>query len=201
LVTILGPEEMLEKVESVGRACPGQFLAVIDDGGNILPVGEPGEIVGQSRFMMAGYHANAEADEESTWVHPTGARWLRTGDVGKFDEDGFLYLVDRKKDMILSGGQNIYPADIEATIVEHDAVHEVAVVGVASKKWGETPLAAVVLVEGCSIDSDELTAWSNSRLGKQQRIADTIIVNELPRNPNGKVLKRELRKQFEHLEF
>jgi len=201
LVTILGPEDVLEKVESVGRACPGQFLAVIDDDGNILPNGEAGEIVGQSRFMMAGYHANAEADKESTWVHPTGARWLRTGDVGKFDADGFLYLVDRKKDMILSGGQNIYPADIEATIVEHDSVHEVAVVGVASKKWGETPLAVVVLVEGRSIDTDELTAWSNSRLGKQQRIAATIIVSELPRNPNGKVLKRELRKQFEHLEF
>ena len=201
LVTILAPEDMLEKVASVGRACPGQYLAVIDDDGNMLPVGEAGEIVGQSRFMMAGYHANADADKESTWLHPSDAKWLRTGDVGKFDDDGFLYLVDRKKDMILSGGQNIYPADIEAAIVEHDAVHEVAVVGVASKKWGETPLAVVVLVGGRSIDADELTAWSNSLLGKQQRIVDTIIVGELPRNPNGKVLKRELRKRFEHLEY
>jgi acyl-CoA synthetase (AMP-forming)/AMP-acid ligase II len=201
LVTILGPEDMLEKIESVGRASPGQSLALIDEDGKMVAVGEAGEIVGESRFMMAGYHANAEADEESTWVHPSGAKWLRTGDVGRFDEDGFLYLVDRKKDMILSGGQNIYPADIEATIVEHDAVHEVAVVGVASKKWGETPLAVVVLAEGCSIESTELTAWSNSRLGKQQRIADTIVVSELPRNPNGKVLKRELRKQFAELEF
>ena len=164
-------------------------------------MGEAGEIVGQSRFMMAGYHANADADKESTWFHPSGAKWLRTGDVGKFDDDGFLYLVDRKKDMILSGGQNIYPADIEATIVEHDAVHEVAVVGVASKKWGESPLAVVVLVEGSRIDSDELTAWSNRLLGRQQRIVGTIIVAELPRNPNGKVLKRELRKRFEHLEY
>ena len=134
-------------------------------------------------------------------MHPSGEKWLRTGDVGKFDEDGFLYLVDRKKDMILSGGQNIYPADIEAVIVEHEAVHEVAVVGVASKKWGETPLAVVVLAEGHSVDVDELTAWSNGRLGKQQRIAATVFVNELPRNPNGKVLKRELRKQFDSLEF
>jgi len=201
LVTILGPESMLQKIASVGRACPGQFLAVIDEDGNILPAGEAGEIVGQSRFMMAGYHANPDADEESTWVHPSGARWLRTGDVGKFDEDGFLYLVDRKKDMILSGGQNIYPADIEAAIVELEAVHEVAVVGVASKKWGETPLAVVVLSEGCNIEPDDLTAWANSRLGKQQRIADTVFVSELPRNPNGKVLKRELRKQFAALEY
>jgi len=201
LVTILSPEDMLEKTESVGRACPGQFLAVIDDDGNLLPSGEAGEIVGKSRFMMAGYHANAEADEESTWVHPSGVKWLRTGDVGKFDDDGFLYLVDRKKDMILSGGQNIYPADIEAAIVAHDAVHEVAVVGVASKKWGETPLAVVVLMAGITIAADELTAWSNSRLGKQQRIAGTIFVSELPRNPNGKVLKRKLRKQFADLEY
>ncbi len=201
LVTTLGPEDMLEKVESVGRACPGQYLAVIDDDGNELPVGVAGEIVGQSRFMMAGYHANAAADEESTWVHPSGDRWLRTGDVGKFDEDGFLYLVDRKKDMILSGGQNIYPADIEAVIIEHVAVHEVAVVGVASKKWGETPLAVIVLADGHSVDAEELTLWANSRVGKQQRIAGTIFVDELPRNPNGKVLKRELRKHFADLEF
>ncbi len=201
LVTILGPEDMLEKVESVGRACPGQNLAVVDDDGNELPVGQSGEIVGQSRFMMAGYHANAAADEEATWIHPSGQKWLRTGDVGKFDADGFLYLVDRKKDMILSGGQNIYPADIEATIIEHDAVHEVAIIGVASRKWGETPLAVVVLAEGHSIDADQLTSWSNSRLGKQQRIAATVFVDELPRNPNGKVLKRELRKHFDSLEF
>jgi acyl-CoA synthetase (AMP-forming)/AMP-acid ligase II len=201
LVTILGPEDMLAKIESVGRACPGQNLGVIDAEGKELPVGEAGEIVGQCRFMMAGYHDNTEADAESTWLHPCGEKWLRTGDIGRLDEDGFLYLVDRKKDMILSGGQNIYPADIEATIIEHDAVHEVAVVGVASRKWGETPLAVVVVAEGQSIDNDELMAWSNARLGKQQRVAATIMVDELPRNPNGKILKRELRKQFSDLEF
>jgi acyl-CoA synthetase (AMP-forming)/AMP-acid ligase II len=199
LVTILGPEDMLEKTDSVGRACPGQYLAIIDDDGNMLPAGEAGEIVGQSRFLMAGYHANAAADEESTWVHPSGAKWLRTGDIGKLDDDGFLYLVDRKKDMILSGGQNIYPADIEATIIGHDAVSEVAVVGVAHKKWGETPLA--VVVRAGDVDADELTAWANGRLGKQQRVAATVFVDELPRNPNGKVLKRELRKQFADLKF
>ena len=201
LVTILGPEDMLDKIDSVGRACPGQYLAIIDDDNNILPAGEAGEIVGQCRFLMAGYHANPEADEESTWVHPSGEKWLRTGDVGMLDEDGFLYLVDRKKDMILSGGQNIYPADIEAAIVEHDAVSEVAVVGVASKKWGETPVAVCVLADGARVEHEELMSWANSRLGKQQRIAATVFIDELPRNPNGKVLKRELRKQFADLEF
>ncbi len=201
LVTILSPEDMIDKTDSVGRPCPGQYLAIIDDDGNILATGEAGEIVGQCRFMMAGYHANPEADEESTWVHPSGARWLRTGDIGKLDIDGFLYLVDRKKDMILSGGQNIYPADIEATIIEHAAVSEVAVVGVAHKKWGETPLAVVVLARGNVIDADELTAWANSRLGNQQRVAATVFIDELPRNPNGKVLKRELRTQLAGFEF
>ncbi len=197
LVTILSPEDMLDKLESVGRACPGQHLAIIDDDGNILPAGEPGEIVGECRFLMAGYHDDSEADEEATWVHPSGRKWLRTGDVGQLDKDGFLYLVDRKKDMILSGGQNIYPADIEATIVKHESVSEVAVIGVTHKKWGETPLAVVVQIEGQDVDADTLTAWANERLGKQQRVSASVFVDELPRNPNGKVLKRELRKQFD----
>ena len=201
LVTILPPEDMLDKIESVGRACPGQHLAIIDDAGNMLSSGEAGEIVGECRFLMAGYHDNAAADEEATWMHPSGRKWLRTGDVGRLDEDGFLYLVDRKKDMILSGGQNIYPADIEATIIKHDAVSEVAVVGVAHRKWGETPLAVAVLAQGETIDAEALTAWANARLGKQQRVIGTVFVEELPRNPNGKVLKRELRKQFAGLEF
>lgn len=201
LVSILAPEDTLDKIESVGRACPGQHLVIVDDDDNVLPAGSAGEIVGISRFLMAGYYANDAANEEATWLHPTGERWLRTGDIGKFDEDGFLYLVDRKKDMILSGGQNIYPADIEATIIEHEAVSEVAVVGVASKKWGETPLAVVVCSADAGIGADELTTWANSKLGRQQRIAGTVFVKELPRNPNGKVLKRELRKQFVNTEF
>lgn len=201
LVTILAPEDMLDKIESVGRACPGQQLGIIDDDGNLVPAGKAGEIVGECRFLMAGYHDNAAADEEATWIHPSGRRWLRTGDIGKLDADGFLYLVDRKKDMILSGGQNIYPADIEAAIVSHEAVSEVAVVGIPHEKWGETPLAVVVLADGETVDAEILTAWSNERLGKQQRVAGTVFVNELPRNPNGKILKRELRRQFADLEF
>jgi len=201
LVTVLEPEDMLEKIESVGRPCPGQDLVILDNDDTPLPAGEPGEIVGHSRFMMAGYHNNDEENDANTWMHPSGARWLRTGDIGKLDEDGFLYLVDRKKDMIISGGQNIYPADIEATLFENSAVHEAAVIGVASEKWGETPLAVVVKAPGADIDEQALTAWLNSRLGKQQRIAATVFVEELPRNPNGKILKRELRKHFADLNY
>ena len=107
--------------------------------------------------MMAGYHDNEAASEEATWMTPTGERWLRTGDIGKFDEDGFLYLVDRKKDMIISGGQNIYPADIEAAMIEHNAISEVAVIGIPHEKWGETPLAVVVPAEGATETPEELT--------------------------------------------
>jgi len=196
LVTILGPEDMSEKIETVGRPCPGQRLAILGNDDEILPPGEAGEIVGECRFLMAGYHDNDAASEEATWIHPSGAKWFRTGDIGRLDDDGFLTLVDRKKDMIISGGQNIYPLDIEATIVEHPDVSEVAVVGVAHEKWGETPLAVVVPAPGANIGEDALTSWANSRLGKQQRIAATVFIDALPRNPNGKVLKRELRDEF-----
>jgi len=201
LVTILSPEDMAAKTDSVGRASPGQALAILDNDDRQLPAGEPGEIVGRSRFMMAQYHDNEAANREATWTDPGGARWLRTGDIGKLDEDGFLYLVDRKKDMIISGGQNIYPADIEAIMTEHPAVSEVAVIGVPHSKWGETPLAVVVATAGAGTDADALTGWTNERTGKQQRIAATVFVDELPRNPNGKVLKRELRKQYEDSGF
>ena len=201
LVTILSPEDMHGKLDSVGRPCPGQALAVVGGNDEILPAGEAGEIVGHSRFMMASYHDNDEANAEATFEHPDGGRWLRTGDIGRLDGDGFLYLVDRKKDMIISGGQNVYPADIEALIVTHEDVSEVAVIGVASKKWGETPLAVVVPKAGAAGDEAMLTAWTNGRSGRQQRIAATVFVDTLPRNPNGKVLKRELRERFADLEY
>ncbi len=196
LVTILSPEDMQAKLDSVGQPCPGQQLAILDNNDEVLPAGEAGEIVGLCRFTMARYHANDAANDEATWLHPSGERWLRTGDIGKLDEDGFLYLVDRKKDMIISAGQNIYPADIEATLIAHDAISEVAVIAVPHEKWGETPLAVVVLVDGASETPDSLTGWVNARVGKQQRLAGTVLIAELPRNPNGKILKRELRKHY-----
>ena len=202
LITVLAPEDLDAKLPSVGRPVPGQALAIIDDDGRELPPGESGEIVGSTRMLMSGYHHNPQATEAATWVHPSGARWLRTGDIGRIDEDGFLYIVDRKKDMIISGGQNVYPADIEAVVLAHEAVSECAVIGVASRQWGETPVAIVVTREpGDGVDLEAITTFANGRLGKQQRIAATIAIDELPRNPNGKVLKRELRQRFAALEF
>src|ERR1022692_2296521 len=133
---------------------------------------------------------------EATWIDAAGRQWLRTGDLGRRDAENFLYIVDRKKDMILSGGQNIYPADIETVMWEHPAVAEVAVVGVSSERWGETPLAVVVLHAGRVMATDELVEWTNARVGKQQRISGVVWRESLPRNPNGKVLKRELRREY-----
>src|SRR5690606_16501437 len=125
------------------------------------------------------------------WFDATGKRFIRTGDIGRFDAEGFLTLVDRKKDMIISGGFNIYPSDLEAVVRRHPAVAEVAVVGVPSEKWGETPVAYVVKKE--AVSEEALLAWANERLGKTQRLAAVRFLDALPRSPIGKVLKRELR--------
>ncbi|MEM7707125.1 MAG: AMP-binding protein [Pseudomonadota bacterium] len=194
LVTILSPEDMDRKTRSVGLPCPGQQIIILDDNDQPCPVGESGEIVGRGPLQMAGYHNRPDANEEATYVDESGERWLRTGDIGKLDEEGYLYLVDRKKDMILSGGQNIYPADIEAVLAEHPAITEAAVIGVPSDTWGETPLALVVAPE--PVDNAAVREWVNQRVGKQQRVAGVTQIEELPRNPNGKVLKRELRKAY-----
>ena len=116
--------------------------------------------------------------------------------MGRFDEDGYLYVVDRKKDMIISGGQNIYPADIERVLVDHPALTDVAVIGIPDATWGETPLAVVELPDGTHIDTDAIRDWLNERVGRRQRVSSVVRVDALPRNANGKVLKRELRRQF-----
>ena len=124
-------------------------------------------------------------------------KWLRTGDIGRIDEEGFLYIVDRKKDMILSGGQNIYPADIESIMVNHPAISEVAVIGIPDQEWGEIPLALVVLKQSESAPTaNQIIEWTNQQVGKRQRIKQLEFRVDLPRNPNGKILKRELRKNF-----
>ena len=123
--------------------------------------------------------------------------WLHSGDAGYVDEDGFLFLVDRFKDMIITGGVNVYPKDIEEIIIQHPSISEVAVFGVPNERWGETPVAAVVLGEGEGVDIEDLIGWSNSRVdAKFQRISDVIIMEVFPRNVAGKILKRELREAY-----
>lgn len=200
VITTLDPENAQGRMASCGLPIPGMDLTILDDDDQICATGESGEIVMRSRFVMPGYLNRDDATAEALYVDADGQHWLRTGDIGRLDKEGYLYVVDRKKDMILSGGQNIYPQDIEAVFATHDDVADIAVIGVKSRKWGETPLALVAPKNGVC-DVAELKAWANDRLGKQQRVADVKIVDEIPRNPNGKVLKRSLRETFAEVEY
>jgi len=195
IITTLDPEDAEGRWSSVGKPLIGTDIRIVADDDRPCARGEAGEVVSRGRITMPGYWGRDEANAEATYVDEEGSVWLRSGDIGHLDEAGFLYIVDRKKDMILSGGQNIYPQDIEAVLVEHDLVDDVAVIGVPSERWGETPLALIV-PRSPDLGMAELLAWANGRLGKQQRLADCVTVEELPRNPNGKILKRELRKVF-----
>jgi acyl-CoA synthetase (AMP-forming)/AMP-acid ligase II len=193
---ILAAHEHPDKLHSVGRPAPGHDIRLIDEEGREVAVGEIGEVVGHSPAMMNGYHNQPGKTAEAEWRDASGKRFIRTGDVGRFDQDGFLTLMDRKKDMIISGGFNIYPSDLEAVLASHEAVAEAAVVGAPSNRWGETPIALVVLKPGAAIEAEALRAWANARLGKTQRLAALAFVPALPRSPIGKVLKRELRDQY-----
>ncbi len=185
-----------DKLHTVGQPAQGHDIRLIDEAGQEVPAGEAGEVVGRSPGMMKGYHGRPEKTREAEWYAPDGQRFIRTGDIGRFDDQGFLTLFDRRKDMIISGGFNIYPSDLEAVLREHPAVQDVAVVGVPSEQWGETPVAYVVLREAGSLPSGDLRDWMNQRVGKTQRLADLRYLDELPRSAIGKVLKRELREQY-----
>jgi long-chain acyl-CoA synthetase len=193
---ILAAHEHPDKLHTVGKPAEGHDIRLIDESGRELPSGETGEVVGHSRGMMTGYYNQPAKTAEAEWFDPTGKRFIRTGDVGRFDADGFLTLLDRKKDLIISGGFNIYPSDLEAVLREHPAVADVAVVGVPSTQWGETPVAYVVRRSGDPTKADALKQWLNQRVGKTQRLADLRYVAELPRSAIGKVLKRDLRDQY-----
>jgi acyl-CoA synthetase (AMP-forming)/AMP-acid ligase II len=196
---ILHAHEFPDKLHTVGQPAPGHEIRLIDEQGREVPPGEIGEIVGRSpASMMNGYFNQPRKTAEAEWHDPEGNRYIRTGDVGRFDEQGFLTLLDRRKDMIISGGFNVYPSDLESVLSKHDAIKEAAVVGVPSRQWGETPVAFVVLKPGSTAVAEEIRAWANERLGKVQRLASVEIREQLPRSPIGKVLKRELRDQYAH---
>ena len=192
---MLFAHEFPHKLHTVGRPAEGHDIRLIDEDGHELPPGEIGEVVGRSGAMMTAYHNQPGKTREAEWYDAQGNRFIRTGDVGRFDEDGFLTLMDRRKDMVISGGFNIYPSDLEAVLREHPAVADVAVVGVPSAEWGESPAAFVVPKPGAP-QPDVLKAWANQRLGKIQRLAGVRYLDELPRSDIGKVLKRQLREQW-----
>jgi acyl-CoA synthetase (AMP-forming)/AMP-acid ligase II len=194
VATALKPEDMQEKTGSVGTPVGGTDMRIIDDEGNELPVGEAGEIIGYSPIMMKGYLNRPEATAEIIWRDERDRTYIRTGDMGRFDEDGFLYIMDRKRDMIVSGGLNVFAGDIEEVFLQHEEVLDVAVIAIPHEKWGETPMALVRPRAGAKATENELKEWANTRLAKHQRVHSVELHEEdFPRNALGKVLKRELR--------
>jgi long-chain acyl-CoA synthetase len=188
-ITILDATDFVRKIESVGTPIPFSEMRIVDESGTELPAGDVGEITGKSPMMMPGYYKRADLTDQAIVDG-----WLHTGDVGFADQDGFLHLVDRKKDLIISGGVNVYPKDIEEIAVQHPAVREVAVFGVPSEKWGECPVAAVILKSSHQAGGEEIKEWINSRVAaRYQRVHDVFISDDFPRSTAGKTLKRVLR--------
>lgn len=191
---ILEAHQFPDKLHTVGKPAPGHVAKVIDEEGQELPQGSVGEIVGRSPAMMTGYNNRPDATKAMHWHDAEGNLFYRHGDIGRFDEDGFLTLMDRAKDMIISGGFNIFPSDLEAILLADERVVEAAVVGMPSEEWGETPVAFVVLKPDA--DAESVRADCNAKVGKTQRLSAITTVDELPRSPIGKVLKRELRDAY-----
>jgi acyl-CoA synthetase (AMP-forming)/AMP-acid ligase II len=192
-VTVLDREDYAAKPDSVGVPPPFFEMRIVDESGNDLAPGEVGEICGRGPILTPGYYKRPDLTAEAI-----KDGWLHSGDMGYVDDDGFLYLVDRKKDMIISGGVNVYPRDIEEIVVQHPAVQETAVLGIPHEKWGETPLAAVTLLEPDSVTSEELKNWINEHVAaKFQRVHDVVIMEEFPRNVAGKILKRVMRENYQ----
>lgn len=186
--------ENLDKLNTVGQPSAECDLRIIDEAGRLLPQGQAGEIVGWSPTIMSGYHNQDATTFKASWFDEGGRRFQRSGDIGWLDAEGFLHLKERQKDVIISGGVNLYAIDLEGVLEQHPSVAETAVVAAPSRQWGETPVAYVVLRDG--IDPETLRSWVNKRLGKAQRIAEIIRIDALPRNPIGKVMKRDLRDQL-----
>lgn len=180
-----------ERLVSAGRVIPGAEVRVVDpDTLKDVPTGEQGELWFRTPQLMKGYHHKPEATAEAI----TDDGWFRTGDIGRIDEDGYIFVEDRLKDMIISGGENIYSIEVERVIAEHPAVTDVAVIGVPDEKWGEV-VKAVVSVED-SVAPEDLIAWCRERLAAYKCPKTVDITDELPRNPTGKILKKELRKPY-----
>ncbi|WJY19346.1 class I adenylate-forming enzyme family protein [Alteriqipengyuania flavescens] len=199
VVCLLPCHEFPDKLHTVGRPAPGSELKVLDEAENPVPPGTPGNLVGRSHTMMSGYRGRPEATAEAYWTDPaTGETWQRMGDIGRVDVDGFVELVGRAKDMIISGGFNIYPSDLEAELEREDAVIEAAVVGIESDRWGETPVGFAVLEQGG--DAQAVLDAVNARLGKTQRLSALHAIDAMPRSHIGKLLKTELREEAKRLQ-
>jgi O-succinylbenzoic acid--CoA ligase len=189
-VATLAPEDALPRLGSAGKPLYPNELRVAEDGVT-LPVGEPGEILVRGPVVAAGYFGRPG---ESASALRDG--WLHTGDFGTLDSDGSLYVLDRRSDLIVSGGENVYPAEVEAVLLAHPAVEEAGVIGVPHPEWGQTVAAVVRPVEGAALDADELCAFCRERLGRYKVPTAIRFASALPRNAAGKLLRRELRERW-----
>jgi acyl-CoA synthetase (AMP-forming)/AMP-acid ligase II len=192
-VTVLLADAHPTKLHTVGQLAPGSDIRLIDTEGREVPRGEVGEICGRGPTMMAGYYGRDDLTADYIWRDAKGQVYFRSGDMGSFDDDGFLVLSDRKKDMIISGGLNIYANDLELVLLSDPDVVDAAVIGVPSEAWGETPLGLIVLREGATRSADEILQRTNRALGKSQRLSDIEVRETLPRSTIGKILKKDLR--------
>jgi acyl-CoA synthetase (AMP-forming)/AMP-acid ligase II len=196
VATILKPEEMGNKPTSVGTPATGTEFRIVDEAGHEVETGQIGEIVGYGGGLMKRYHNQLQATEDAIWRDERGRTFLRTGDMGRLDADGYLYILDRKRDMIISGGFNVFAVDIEATLAQHPAVAEACVIAIPNERWGESPLALIVRRNSTTSTEEEIREWANSQLAKHQRISAVEFRQELPRNAIGKVLKKVLREPY-----
>jgi acyl-CoA synthetase (AMP-forming)/AMP-acid ligase II len=188
IATALRPVDQLRKQACVGQALPLTHLRLLDEAGNDVPQGEVGELAVSSPYLFSGYLNLPEATAKAT-----RGDWVVTGDLARFDEEGFVYLVDRKNDMIISGGENVYPREVEEILLAQPAVAECGVAGVPHAYWGEQVTAFVVLRPGMNVSADDLIAACREKLSRYKVPKEIRFVPKLPRNTMGKVLRRQLR--------
>jgi acyl-CoA synthetase (AMP-forming)/AMP-acid ligase II len=187
---LISPDEALKRAGSTGKEFFFTKVRVVDPEGNDVPPDTPGELICQGNHVMVGYWNRPDATAEAI-----RDGWLHTGDVAVVDKDGYVYIHDRIKDMIISGGENVYPAEIENVLLQHSGIADVAVIGRPSQRWGETPLAVVVRKDD-ALTEDEVLAFTEGKLARYKRPTGVVFVDEIPRNPSGKALKRVLRERF-----
>ena len=193
-ITFLYPEDheiSRGKLRSCGKAAKGVGLRVVDSDDNDVPVGEVGEVIIKSELNMKGYWNRPEATAEAI-----KDGWFYSGDVGYFDDEGFLYIHDRVKDMIVSGGENIYPAEVENALLSHPQIADAAVIGIPDDKWGEATKAFIVQADGEPLDEAEVISYVRTQIAGYKCPKTVEHINELPRNPSGKILRKDLRAPY-----
>jgi acyl-CoA synthetase (AMP-forming)/AMP-acid ligase II len=195
-ISMLPPEDHdpdgNKRMRSAGKPLPGVEIRIVDSDGEALPQGAVGEVITRSSNNMLGYWNLPDATANTM----TDDGWIRTGDAGYLDEDGYLYIHDRMKDMIITGGENVYPAEVESAIFGHPAVQEVAVFGIPDEKWGESVKAAVVAKPGTSVEEADVIAWARDRIAPFKCPRSIDVIEALPRNASGKILRKDLRAPY-----